>query len=101
MNNMEQWVVVLDDTVESKAQFDACKALRPNLRGAIQCDLLENENASVCREAAAFPAFCHTPTNSCLYGSRLTLSEMEALVKSVPPPRTTPPDPHPTPTAES
>lgn len=87
---MDQWVVVLDDAPASREQLAACQALRPSLRGAIQCDLLENEDAAVCREARAFPAFCHTPSNACVYGARLTLPEMEALVSATPPPAPAP-----------
>lgn len=97
---MDEWVVVLHDNPESRRQYEACATLKPKGLQGIQCDLLENADARVCKELDSFPAFCHKPTNSCVYGVRTSTHDMEELVfRGAPQMRTTAPDPDPAPTA--
>lgn len=78
MAQAAEWVVVVDKT--SHRQLEVCKAVRPStLRGAVDCDDLDNAHADVCREVASFPAFCHVPTNQCVYGTRDTPEALESL----------------------
>ena len=93
---MDQWVVVLDADPVSRRQLEVCKALRPSLAGAIQCDLSENEDAKICTAVHYFPAFCNVTHNQCSYGLRATRAELEALTEFDLSPQTTPQDPPPT-----
>jgi len=84
------WVVVVDRADEpSRRQFEVCQALRaegrlpPSLKGLIDCADPHNADAPVCETVELFPAFCHVPTNSCVYGLRETydsLAELETIV---------------------
>lgn len=80
---MAEWVVVLDGGAESQRQLDVCKELRhPAVKGAVRCDQPENRDVSACAavgKEVGFPAFCHEPTNSCVYGFRGTREELDAL----------------------
>lgn len=81
---MDQWIVVTDSDAASAEQLQVCRAVRPSLRGAVRCDRAENADADVCREVERFPAFCHVPSNACVYGVRSTREELEALAAMVP-----------------
>jgi hypothetical protein len=80
---MDQWIVVTDSDAASAEQMRVCRAVPHALRGAVQCDLPENADAAVCREVERFPAFCHVPSNACVYGVRSTREELEALTALV------------------
>lgn len=98
---MNNWVVVLDDDDVSRRQMQVCQLLKPPLKGAIECHLEENADASACNEVTHFPAFCHVETGECLYGLRTSLRDMEALAET---PITEPPAQHtryPTPPQET
>lgn len=89
------WVVVVDRADEpSRRQFEVCRALQaegrlpPTLKGLVDCSDPHNAAAPVCETVELFPAFCHVPTNSCVYGLRDThesLDELERLVGGGPP----------------
>lgn len=93
---MDQWVVVLDDDSLSQEQLRVCQVLKPALRGAVRCDDPDNHSAPICHAVEAFPAFCHAGTQSCVYGLRRTLQELEALdtlpVQTPPPPAASSPE---------
>lgn len=81
---MEDWIVVLDSNDASQEQLRVCRALRPPLRGAVQCDDPDNAEAAVCRAVEAFPSFCHAPSNACVQGLRATQADLEALTALAP-----------------
>lgn len=97
---MDDWIVVLDDDAASRAQLEVCQALRPSLKGAVKCDATAQQ-ADVCQTVDFFPAFCHAPSNACVYGVRRTEAELQALVTLAPPAHTrdtrTPPSNSPQP----
>ena len=76
---LSDWIAVIDADSESRQQLEVCKAHRPSLKGLIDCTDPKNADASACHEVDFFPAFCHVPTNSCVYGFRGDLASMESL----------------------
>ena len=94
---MDEWIVVLDeDDSLSHEQLEVCQALRPALKGALVCHAGDDpRNETLCNEVEHFPAFCHAPTNACVYGLRETQDDFEALATIPVPAHTTPPPPPP------
>tara|TARA_B110000046_G_scaffold174330_1_gene197957 strand:+ start:487 stop:762 length:276 start_codon:yes stop_codon:yes gene_type:complete len=88
---MDQWVVVLDADAVSQQQLKVCQALKPALQGAVRCDDLDNGDAPVCHAVTHFPAFCHVPSNACVYGLRATSDELDALPSLAPTTQAPPP----------
>lgn len=82
---MGDWVVVVDSDEVSKRQMDICRQLKPALSGAVECNLPENAEASVCHQVRYFPAFCNTTSNKCVYGLHKTPEEFAALTSPSPP----------------
>jgi hypothetical protein len=76
---LSDWVVVVDDDSFSQQQKNICKELKPSLKGIIDCNDIDNTNTSTCRNVLNFPAFCHVPTDSCVYGVRQTLESINIL----------------------
>lgn len=85
------WVVVLDADEASLRQLDVCRVQKPDLQGAILCNDEENRDAAVCTSVTHFPAFCHVPTNACVYGLRTSADDFEELRLMVPPSQPPPP----------
>lgn len=77
---MQNWIVVVDSDDVSARQMQVCRALRPQLQGAVECNLPENADAAVCRDVKYFPAFCNTTTNECVYGLRKEQSDFDELI---------------------
>lgn len=93
-SQMEDWIVVLDENDKlSQDQLNVCKAVKPTLKGVVMCN--QNTNIDMCNQVDYFPAFCHTSTNSCVYGLRKTEDEFVELTKLVPPKRTESQPQHP------
>lgn len=76
---MDQFVVVVDSDPLSRRQWKVCTELKPALRGGIDCSLAANGMEDVCHNVEYFPAFCHVPTNRCVYGLRDTPEKLAAL----------------------
>lgn len=76
---MNEFVVVVDADPLSRRQLEICAALKPDLKGGIDCTLQENSFADICFSVKEFPAFCHAPTNRCVYGLRTTKEHFEDL----------------------
>ena len=74
---MDQWILVLGEDDASREQLDICKALKPPLKGSVVCD--ERSKEAICSEVPFFPAFCHTATNSCVYGVRTDRDAFDSL----------------------
>lgn len=83
--DMDEWIVVVDGDPVSREQLQVCHALKPALRGAVRCDDRDNGDAPVCHTVTHFPAFCHVPSNACVYGLRATATELDALPTLAPP----------------
>ena len=91
---MEDWILVLDENEKSsQEQLNVCKAVKPALRGVVMCK--QDTNIDMCHQVDYFPAFCHTSTNSCVYGLRKTEDEFVELTKLVPEKRTESQSQHP------
>lgn len=73
---LSDWVVIVDGDKHSLTQKEACMSLKPPLKGMINCNDIDNTNIPTCRKVESFPAFCHIPTNSCVYGVR---DDMESI----------------------
>lgn len=81
---MQAWVVVVDSDDVSKRQMEACRALQPDLKGAIECDDAKNAEAEVCWKVERFPSFCNTVTNECVSGLRDTAEKFSELANYEP-----------------
>lgn len=86
---LADWIVVVDDDPVSARQLAACRAERPQLQGAVDCSDADNHAAEVCQKVTHFPAFCHAPSNTCVYGLRTTADEFRGLQALAPPEATT------------
>ena len=78
-SHMENWVLVVDGDLASKKQMDICRKHPVGLHGFIECDKLENKDASICSAVDYFPAFCHTTHHSCVYGIKGSEEALMAL----------------------
>lgn len=95
LQDMDNWVLVVDGDTASKKQVDVCRQNPVGLQGFIECDKPDNKDASICSAVDYFPAFCNTAQNSCVYGVRDTENALLALktlspseqTKSTEPPR--------------
>jgi|MDTB01.3.fsa_nt_gb hypothetical protein len=76
---LSDWVVVVDNDSFSQQQKNICRELKPDLQGMIDCNDIDNTNTVTCRKVLNFPAFCHLPTDSCVYGVRDTLEALNKL----------------------
>ena len=74
---LSEWIVVLDGDEHSQVQKEVCTKLKPDIKGWIDCTV--TPEPEVCKHITAFPAFCHEPTHSCVYGVRETAEEIHAL----------------------
>ena len=88
LQNMENWVLVVDGDAASKKQVDVCRQNPVGLQGFIECDKPDNKDASICSAVDYFPAFCNTAQKSCVYGVRDTESALLALKTLSPPEQT-------------
>ena len=83
---MENWVIVLDEEdALSQEQLKVCKVLKPEVKGVVMCP--RHASPELCDHVDFFPAFCHTKSNSCVYGMRTTKEDFADLATTVPPPR--------------
>lgn len=74
------WIVVVDSDAVSQQQLAVCRANpSEHVRGAIECDSDVNRDTPVCHQVTHFPAFCHEPSNSCVYGLRQTQNDLQEL----------------------
>ena len=76
---MENWVLVVDGDALSKRQVDVCRQNPVGLQGFIECNKVDNKDASICSAVDYFPAFCNTVQKSCVYGVRDSESALLAL----------------------
>jgi hypothetical protein len=76
---ISDWVVVVDGDVHSTRQKEVCQTLKPALKGMIDCNDIDNTNTPACQKVLNFPAFCHIPSNSCVYGVRDTMDLIDHL----------------------
>lgn len=85
--DLKEWVlVVYHDNVSAK-QLGVCRSLKPSLQGVVRCDNPEPGNVELCRSVDYFPAFCHVPSNACVYGLHQTRDEFAQLRASSHPTR--------------
>ncbi len=79
---ISDWVVVVDGDKYSEQQKQICHTLKPDLKGMINCNDIDNTFTPTCMWVQRFPAFCHVPTNSCVYGVRdlKSINELPSLV---------------------
>ena len=77
----DEWIVVVDADPYSKKQTEVCTSFRSHISGMgfIDCADADQAAARVCHTVERFPAFCHQPTNSCVYGFRDTLQSLNDL----------------------
>ena len=72
--SMNEWVLVVNSGPASHAQLTVCEAQKPALKGVVDCSseraLSDPQTKAVCAEMRQFPAFCHTPSNTCDYTLR-------------------------------
>lgn len=76
---MDKWILVVDDDAVSRRQMEVCRAVRPGLKGFVDCSEEENRDAPICAAVDAFPAFCDEERSACVYGFRGTAEELAAL----------------------
>ena len=76
---LSDWVLVVDKDEYSSKQKSICSSLKPDLRGMIDCNDIDNTHTPLCNNVTHFPAFCHIPTNSCVYGIRESLNSINTL----------------------
>lgn len=93
---MDQWVLVVDGDSTSSKQMDVCRKTPLGLKGFIECNKPENQDATICSAVEFFPAFCHTEQRSCVYGLRETEDALLSLKTIVPSTQTKSPGPPPT-----
>jgi hypothetical protein len=80
---MEDWILVLDENEDvCRRQLEVCRVSKPPLQGVVMCD--KATNVDVCHKVDYFPAFCHVPTDRCVYGLRRTSDEFAELATLVP-----------------
>ena len=82
---LSDWIVVVDADEWSTRQRDMCKSTKPPLQGMVDCRDIDNDLTPVCSQVTHFPAFCHVPTNSCVYGLRESTDSMQELLSLVSP----------------
>lgn len=80
---LSNWLVVVDVDAKSQHQKSFCASNKPDLKGMIDCGDIDNTSIPICHSVTHFPAFCHVPTNSCVYGLRDTLAELNVLTTLV------------------
>ena len=76
---MDKWILVADDDALSRRQVEVCRAVRPGLKGYVDCSEEANRTAPICAAVDAFPAFCDEERKACVYGFRGTAEELTAL----------------------
>lgn len=77
-------MLVVDGDTASRKQTEVCRQHPVGLKGFIECDKPENQDASICAAVDYFPAFCNTEQKSCVYGIRDTEDALLALKTLVP-----------------
>ena len=76
---LSDWIVVVDVDDKSLQQKEYCVINKPELKGMIDCGDIDNTSIPICETVTHFPAFCHIPTNSCVYGVRNTPADVNVL----------------------
>jgi hypothetical protein len=79
LQDMDNWVLVVDGDAASKKQMEVCRQNPVGLQGFIECNKVDNTDASICSAVDYFPAFCNTAQKSCVYGVRDTENTLLAL----------------------